>query len=120
MKRTALRSGSHLSRSEIRREAELRPVNPKRRRNLYARNFGAYADLIREMPCCTCGAPGPSDPHHARSRGAGGDRRDLCPLCRDCHRILHQIGRATFEARHGVDLATVAAALWERYGGGEG
>src|SRR5690606_3775495 len=116
-RKTALRSGSHLRRSELRRETRIRPVNPARRRARYARDFGAYAETIRALPCSVCGAPGPSDPHHVRSRGAGGDRRDLVPLCRTHHREYHDVGRRTFEARRGVDLAQVAAELWERYGG---
>lgn len=121
-RKTALRSGSHLRRSELRRETQLRrtPIrkrNPERAAKLYARNFGAYAERVRALPCCACGARGPSDPHHVQSRGAGGDRRSLVPLCRDCHRLLHQIGRRTFEALAKVDLAAIAAELWKRYGG---
>lgn len=61
----------------------LRPVNPGRKTHRYERNFGAWADTIRAMPCWWCGHPAPSDPAHTRSRSAGGDRRYLLPMCGD-------------------------------------
>lgn len=94
--------------------------NAKRAAKRYARDFGAHAETIRALPCCACGAPGPSDPHHVVSRGAGGTAQHQVPLCRNCHRLLHQIGRRTFEALRKVSLVVIAAELWERYGGGEG
>lgn len=106
----------------IERRAEMPKSNAKRRAKLYKRNFGAYADLIREMPCCTCGAPGPSEASHARARGmggCGGSKRDLVPQCGPCHRA-YEAGKETFQRERGVDLAAIAAELWAQYGGGEG
>ena len=65
-------------------------ANPKRKRRLYERNFGEHAGWIRGLSCANCVRPPPSDPAHARSRGAGGDRRHLIPLCRRCHRLLDE------------------------------
>src|SRR5690606_17013826 len=117
MRRTPLRRKTPLrSSSELRRETPIRRVNPRRRRKRYARDFGDYAVTVRALSCCVCDASAPSDPHHVKSRGAGGDRRDLVPLCRTHHREYHDVGRRTFEARHGVDLAAIAADLWKKYG----
>lgn len=64
--------------------------NNKRWKRLYSKNFGDHADHIRKLPCDTCGKPGPSDPSHALSRGAGGDRRELFPQCRPCHQAYER------------------------------
>lgn len=54
----------------------------------------ANLDLVRAMPCAACGKPGPSDPDHIKTRGAGGiDAMDnLWPLCRWCHTFRHKQG----------------------------
>lgn len=46
--------------------------------------------LVRLQPCCGCGAPGPSDPHHFGERGVGQRCSDLLtvPLCRRCHDLV--------------------------------
>lgn len=55
------------------------------------RNAG-YLDYVRDQPCCSCGAPAPSDPHHWGTRGMGIKADDYCtlPLCRGCHNTWHQ------------------------------
>lgn len=47
-----------------------------------------YLAYVRARPCCACGLPGPSDPHHAGPRGVGQTADDCTavPLCRPCHR----------------------------------
>ena len=53
--------------------------------------FGPLAEYARSRPCCICGAPPPSDPHHVRSRGAGfadyleDGSGNVVPMCRGCH-----------------------------------
>lgn len=56
----------------------------------------------REAPCCVCGKPGPSDPCHIKSRGAGGPdtHRNIVPMCRGHHREQHQGGIITFYRKH--------------------
>ena len=62
-----------------------------------------YRNYIRSLPClvgnkdCAFG----TDPHHVRTRGAGGrDHSNLVPLC-EVHRAeLHTIGRLTFEDKY--------------------
>lgn len=51
-------------------------------------------DLVRKQRCFICHRAGPSDPHHIKTRGAGGQNelRNIIPLCRICHTKIHQIG----------------------------
>jgi hypothetical protein len=62
----------------------------------------ALLERIRQMPCIVCGAPGPSDPSHIKSRGAGGgDTEHNCvPMCRDCHCEWGRKGWYTFLGQH--------------------
>ena len=71
---------------------------------------------VREMCCLCCNVIG-VDPHHVRSRGAGGrDEANLVPLCRLHHTELHQIGRLTFEDKYKLgDLQMRAEKIYERW-----
>jgi hypothetical protein len=53
--------------------------------------------------------------HHVKSKGAGGHDRAAIGLCTDHHREGHNRGWVTFQAKYGVDLVAVAAALSQRY-----
>ena len=71
-------------------DAELRRVEKPRPR---LRDRG-YLAFVRSLACCSCGASGPSDPHHWSAtvrRGVGQKLDDLLtvPLCRLCHTIYH-------------------------------
>lgn len=47
-----------------------------------------HMQLVKEQPCCLCGASAPSDAHHILDgRIPGRKAHDFCtiPLCRDCH-----------------------------------
>jgi hypothetical protein len=57
----------------------------------------------KELPCSVCGIKPPSDPHHYKTRGAGGDDslENLISLCRKHHNEIHQIGVLTFMAKYG-------------------
>jgi hypothetical protein len=54
-----------------------------------------YLAYVRRHPCCACGRPGPSDPHHVQLKGHGSmgskthDIRTV-PLCREHH---DEVGR---------------------------
>lgn len=48
-----------------------------------------HLDWVRSQPCCMCARPSPSDPHHVRTRGAGGSDYYSIPLCRRCHTEAH-------------------------------
>lgn len=62
----------------------------------------ALLDRVREQPCAACGAPGPSDPSHLISRGAGGPDAEwnVAPHCRRCHTEWHQLGPMRFVQRY--------------------
>ncbi len=51
-------------------------------------------ELTRQLDCVLCYHPPPNDPHHLRSRGAGGtdEIENLVPLCRKCHTAIHTTG----------------------------
>lgn len=111
-RKTPLRSRQGLrTKTRLRRATGLARVNHERRERLYARQFGEKAAWIRTLPCCACSAEPPSDPHHVRSRGAGGTSEDLVPLCRECHDLLHLKGRKGFALIRGCDLAAIAERL---------
>lgn len=95
------------------RRTRLRRVNHARIRARRAVQFGAQAQLCRELPCLICGR-GPCDPHHVRSRGAGGRDEHTVPLCEEHHHEFHDIGRHSFDKRYGVDLLHEAARLHEQ------
>jgi hypothetical protein len=60
-----------------------------------------YRNYIRSLNCLVDKCTLESDPHHVRSRGAGGhDKSNLVPLCRIHHTELHAIGRLTFEDKY--------------------
>lgn len=44
------------------------------------------------MPCMGCLAPGPSEAHHVKTKGSGGDDvwNNVMPLCRACHTLWHK------------------------------
>lgn len=120
MKRTALKRRTPLKRSAslkrgapLARHTRLRPVNKERKLERYEQAFGDRAELIRAMPCLLLGSGcwGPIEAAHVRSRGAGGTKRDLVPLCSAHHREQHDQGTKTFAARHGLDLRAAADRL---------
>ena len=58
----------------------------------------SYLQFIREHDCFHCMHPAPSDPSHFGGKGHSGGMGLKCsdyftaPLCRTCHRFLHQHG----------------------------
>lgn len=66
---------------------------------------------VRAMPCCVCGAPGPSDPHHfAGRRGMSVKASDAftVPLCRQHHDEWHKRGRVGV-----MDRKQTLAIFWQ-------
>jgi hypothetical protein len=119
-----------MKRTPLRRKIRLKPVNPKRAKARKARDFGPYADWIRQRVCIVEGSvwhhyqvyqrvPGPAywtEAAHVRSRGAGGRAEgNLVPLCVMHHREQHEDGIQSFQARYGLDLRAIAASLWATY-----
>jgi hypothetical protein len=85
--------------------------NNARLKKRRAAQFGKQAEACRALPCCICDRRAPSDPHHVRSRGAGGGDEWCLPFCRTHHIQIHAYGRKSFEARNDVDLITMATEL---------
>lgn len=87
----------------------LRSSNPSRRRAALEEDFGELGVFVRKMPCCVAGCPNsPSDPAHARSRGAGYHAwvtidgvtvGNIAPLCYPHHSEQHR-GIKSFELAH--------------------
>lgn len=61
-----------------------------------------FLEAMRELPCLGCGSIGPSEIHHLRSRGSGGDDSawNVVPLDRKCHQKIHSLGLSTFLESH--------------------
>jgi len=133
MKRTELKRKSGLRRSaKPMTRTRVKPVNRERRAKSNARNFSDEAEAVRAMPCLCMdqdagsfflelelahahGAPeaivickGAVEPAHNPSRGAGGGRFDITPLCKAHHDEQHETGVGTFAARYGLDLRAEA------------
>lgn len=98
MKRTALRRITPL-----RRHVAVRRVNPARLRKRREIQFARQSALARTLPCCSCGAPPPSDPSHLKTRGSGGLDECVVPQCRRCHIALGNEGRHSFWQKRGLD-----------------
>lgn len=82
-----------------------------------------HLSLIRQLPCCVTGMPGPNDPHHlkaglAHERGTGrrATDRHAVPLCRAKHDELESLGSRNEQAwfaEHGIDDPLgLAWSLW--------
>jgi hypothetical protein len=107
LKRARLSAGCSVKGPTGKQRARVNPVNSKRKRERHARNFGAEAEAVRGLPCLVCQET-PCDPAHVTSRGAGGGRFDLVPLCRMHHDEQHAQGAVTFETRKRLDLRAEA------------
>lgn len=88
--------------------------NDKRRAELYARNYGPEADVVRAQPCLVRGCRGFVVAAHVVPRGMGGCngcRFDLAPLCEKHHLEAGEwrtSARSDFEKRYGLDLRLIA------------
>ena len=120
MKRTAFTS----TRKPMKRKAS----KPRTRKSATGPLVDAvYFSGVKSMPCCCCGAAGPSDGHHCMDRppddvsvycyfGGIADRSadfDAIPLCRGCHDLFHR-NHGEFARRYGPDyqhIPTTRAAL---------
>lgn len=89
----------------------MRRQNRKRAAARRVEDFGERGAAIRAMPCLIAGTHacgGAMEAAHAKSRGAGGDRRHLVPLCSGHHREQHTRGVLTFQAKYQLDLLAEA------------
>lgn len=60
-------------------------------------------NVVRKLSCLACGN-WPCDPHHVKSKGAGGDdiSENLMPLCRMHHVEIHSIGKISMSEKYPV------------------
>lgn len=101
-------------RTPLRRQTRVRPVNTRRRRQRFELAFGERGEHVRAMPCLLAGkasCEGRTEAAHVRSRGAGGTRRDLVPLCSGHHEQQHRWGLPDFQRRHQIDLRAEAQRI---------
>ena len=70
-----------------------------------------YKEFIRDLPCCACNVNrlhgrAQSDPHHMRSKGAGGSDLTCIPLCRKHHTEIHW-SSVKFQVKYIIDLKDI-------------
>lgn len=84
-------------------------------------NSPEYLKLIRQLPCATCPAYAPNDPHHLKQgtaeRGAGQRSTDqwAIPMCRKCHGEVERIGsrnEISWFNERGIHPLELARSLW--------
>lgn len=101
------------------RTSPVRQVSKKRqafRKSLEGKQAFAHMACVKELPCCICGAPGPSDAHHCfhgRFSTARASDYDTIPLCVECHRspfpgAIHT-SKSAWAAKHGPDYSYIQA-----------
>lgn len=94
-------------------------VRRRRTKREFARIYGSKARVkwVQSLPCLLCENT-PSQNAHIETGGTGrkADYDKIVPLCYWAHRLLHTMGRSTFERCEKIDLAYHAAATqrqWE-------
>lgn len=87
---------------------------PKRKR----KRDEAHLVYIRSLPCCVPGCKkfARIDPHHVRTAANSGTAlkpmdTECVPLCRIHHDEHDRLGRHSFQAKYGLDLAEIARGL---------
>ena len=115
MKRSWLRRAADAVATLVRRTPVKRQrATPRRKAHPANRELRKW---VADRACCICcvwSSPaatcaGTVDPHHVRTRGAGGGEvANLVPLCRAHHDELHQMGRKSFALKYGVNLVELA------------
>lgn len=87
----------------------LKKVNQSRHDKNFVKYYGSLerVEIIKNTPCVICSAL-PSDNVHVVSKAAGGNYKDIVPLCRKHHLESHQIGTLTFSEKYNIDLIALA------------
>ena len=121
MKRTpfARKASKPMQRKQMRAKAKKPKAAPKSATGLMVEP--AYFGGVKSLPCCCCGAAGPSDGHHCKDRppfvelgvyryfpeyGQKSADFDAIPLCRACHDMFHR-DHGAFAALYGPDYAYI-------------
>lgn len=100
------------------RKSPIRKVSARRRQRHQSpegKLARAYMLMVKQLPCCICGAPPPSDAHHAicgRYSTAKSSDWDTLPLCKRHHQdgseAIHA-GKESWVAKHGPDTDYIPA-----------
>lgn len=82
------------------------------------RRSPAHRAWVRGHACSACGSTTAIECAHVRTGTDGGmgikPSDEWCvSLCKDCHAEQHRIGEASFSARHGISLKTLAEAFFK-------
>lgn len=93
---------------------------PDRQVALHRKAGRDHLAFVRALPCCSCGAPGPSiAAHYRRGMHVPMSKKDdqwVTPLCVPCHDKQHvEGGEATFWVNSEVPLS-LSEALWRHTG----
>jgi len=93
------------------------PIQRKGKRMFPKGEDQAYLAWIRTLDCLVGkGCQGRTEPHHVKTKGAGGpDRGNTIPLCRLHHREWHDKGRIGWQMKYEIDAPKEAKLLEERY-----
>lgn len=92
----------------------MNPLNKERRATLRDKQYGSEAfqawchRQVCQIPGCV---HRDVEMSHAKSRAAGGMWTDVAILCGNHHHESHQLGVLSFEAKYGLSLHDLAAAV---------
>lgn len=116
-----------MKRTPMTRTTPVKRVNKPRKAKNFRRAYGGKdrVEWGKEQPCLICGKT-PSENAHVPSRSGmsrKGDAKHTISLCSWHHTgsnafSLHQLGKAKFNAKHGLDVddeAAVHHARWLQY-----
>ncbi len=104
--------------TQLHRRTRVKRENRKRRSANWLRAYGSEERVawIRQRYCVTCGFSGCENAHVLN--GGRGRKADACwivPLCRDCHGMLHRVGRDSFERAMNINLEATACVIQVRW-----
>lgn len=90
------------------------PAGYMRKPKMQRLELPEYTRWVKRQRCCGCGGQA-DDPHHITGHGFGGAGTKACdlfviPLCRKCHRLLHD-DRKAWEENNGSQLLWVMRTL---------
>ena len=82
-----------------------------------------YVEYIKQQPCCVTGmmimnqdtGNIESDPHHTKSKGAGGSDLSCVPLLHELHQECHSIGQNTFQEKYNIDFKDIQIKCMQRF-----
>ena len=112
-----------MKRTPLKRKTPVRKVNAVRRAKMFQRNFDGgigHSTWIRAHKCILCETMRvkqrtPTQAAHVKSRGAGGDWRQLVPLCFAHHGEQGRLGNVRIFYSYGVDMHAAAPRLVDEH-----